>query len=411
MKQVYTENGKTFWRFKVSYGSESKKTRVFRKKSGLVFKDETEAEAFHQKLIREAAMASARREHQGFTWLQLVEKWDSHLAGNPSQKWSDSTRRDIYARLRNYTKPMHQKFSSKLAQVDVEECLEVAEIYGASFKVRRAILRSIDTVYKWAMNKRYILNAEHSICRDVVLEPKSKDSLGEKEPLILTKEEIKILLRTAKEVNHPWYPIWFFALYTGMRAGEIEALRKQKIDLVSPEEARTLDKKPDGVIKDYGKIRVQKSWNKTLNKNGPTKARWWRTVPVNSQMYWFLQEYLQSDFGSDEDGSRVFPLFSELRRSEQAKVIRDFCKTQGLKEITFHTFRACFATQMFQAGMDIATVMKIGGWKHIKTLMIYVRLAGVDEAGKTQALNFGDFKRQESFSDENSSNVISLFGS
>jgi len=32
--------------------------------------------------------------------------------------------------------------------------------------------------------------------------------------------------------------------------------------------------------------------------------------------------------------------------------------------------------------------MKIGGWKDYKTMMIYVRLAGIEEAGATQGLKF-----------------------
>lgn len=411
MKEKYIKNGQVFWKFRVSYGSLVNNTRVHRKRSGLKFDSEEKAEAFHQKLIMEAAMESARKETQGLTWLELVEKWDSHLSANPSSKWSESTRRDIYARLRNHTRYLHPKDASSLTQGDVEHCLELALIHEKTLKTRKSILRAIDTVYKWAMNKKYILGKDFSICRDVVLSDEDQGRKEEKEPLILTKEEIKLFLQKAKELNHPWFPIWFFALYTGMRAGEIEAIRKQKIDLVTPEEARLLDDKPKGLLKNYGKIRVEKSWKKSLDGNGPTKGKWWRTVPVNSKMYWFLHEYLQNDFGSDEDGERVFPLFSELRRSEQAKVIRDFCKTHGLKEITFHTLRACFATQMFQAGMDLATVMKIGGWKHIKTLMIYVRLAGVDEAGKTETLDFGSFKKTPAYDETHADNVIELFGS
>lgn len=33
-------------------------------------------------------------------------------------------------------------------------------------------------------------------------------------------------------------------------------------------------------------------------------------------------------------------------------------------------------------------VMKIGGWKDIKTMQIYLRLAGVDEKGATDGLRY-----------------------
>ena len=52
------------------------------------------------------------------------------------------------------------------------------------------------------------------------------------------------------------------------------------------------------------------------------------------------------------------------------------------------TLRACFATQLLTSGVDMAKVMKIGGRKDIKTMQIYMRLAGVDERGATDGLRF-----------------------
>ncbi|MBL7687155.1 MAG: site-specific integrase [Bdellovibrionaceae bacterium] len=43
--------------------------------------------------------------------------------------------------------------------------------------------------------------------------------------------------------------------------------------------------------------------------------------------------------------------------------------------------RATFATLLLQKGLEPIKVMKLGGWKTLKTMMIYVRKAGVDVAG------------------------------
>ena len=294
-------------------------------------------------------------------------------------------------------------------QADVEDCLRLAELSGASHNVRKEIRRSIDAVYKWGMSQKYILGKEMSPCQNVEVEATPEDD-AEKIPLIMTKDEINSFLNKALEVNHPWCPIWFFALHTGMRTSEINALRKQKIELVPLGKALELDQLPDGVKKNYGRIRVHLSWDKRLGRNGPTKGRWWRTVPVNSRLYWFLSEQLKSAaYGSDQDGERVFPRITTWDRGEQAKVIKEFCQTYGLKEVTFHTLRACFATQMFESGVDITSVMKIGGWKDVKTVMIYVRLAGVDEVGKTEGLAFGNLPpAQEQVA--SMGNVVNLFG-
>jgi len=145
-----------------------------------------------------------------------------------------------------------------------------------------------------------------------------------------------------------------------------------------------------------------------LKSYGELKARYWRTVPLNSRLYWFLVDYLEkNNFGSDEFGQRVFPILADLKRGHQAKVLRAFCTANGLTPIKFHTLRACFATHLLAAGVPEAKVMKIGGWRDRDTMMIYVRMAGIDEAGATEALDLRP--REEIFPETRVSNVVNLF--
>ena len=50
------------------------------------------------------------------------------------------------------------------------------------------------------------------------------DKGEEKAPDIFTLEEIRKFLTAAKALKHHWYPIWAFAILTGMRSGELHAL-------------------------------------------------------------------------------------------------------------------------------------------------------------------------------------------
>lgn len=48
--------------------------------------------------------------------------------------------------------------------------------------------------------------------------------------------------------------------------------------------------------------------------------------------------------------------------------------------------RACFAAHLIDPEVEPVKVMKICGWKDLKTLTIYLRLAGVDEKGVVEGL-------------------------
>lgn len=64
-------------------------------------------------------------------------------------------------------------------------------------------------------------------------------------------------------------------------------------------------------------------------------------------------------------------------KGEQARELRKFLSFIGLPEIRFHDLRATWATLLLSKGVPTIQVMALGGWKEIKTLNHYVRLAGV----------------------------------
>lgn len=133
-------------------------------------------------------------------------------------------------------------------------------------------------------------------------------------------------------------------------------------------------------------IRHRRSWNNRLKQVGPTKAGYWRNVPVSSEFYWFLINELKVMEKNQND--YLLPRFSDWNKGEQARVLRAFCIGNRLPSIKFHTLRACFATQLISSGIPATVVMKICGWRDLKTMQRYIRLAGIDEAGATEILRF-----------------------
>jgi integrase len=109
-------------------------------------------------------------------------------------------------------------------------------------------------------------------------------------------------------------------------------------------------------------------------------------VPVSSDFYWFLVHDLKTEVMAPDQP--LLPAFSDWRLGLQAVILRGFCQANSIPSIKFHTLRACFATQLIASGIPATVVMKICGWKDMKTMQRYIRLAGIDEGGATERLKF-----------------------
>lgn len=260
---------------------------------------------------------------------------------------------DYEAALRNWTKEWLERPACDLSKCDGRDVFRLAESAGA--------------------NQSPVFGLEIDKDRE------------EKKPEILSIEEIRTLLRKAQEQSHPWYPIWVGAVLTGCRSGELHQLRRCDLEIISREQAIEQDSKPFDKRR-YGLLRVRRSWNTRFKQAGPTKAGYWRTVPVSSEFYWLLVHDLKVEEKKDED--LLFPRHWEWDKGEQAKILRAFCEANRLPSVKFHTLRACFATQLISTGIPATVVMKICGWRDLKTMQRYIRLAGIDEAGATECLRF-----------------------
>ncbi|MFP5385127.1 MAG: site-specific integrase [Bacteriovoracia bacterium] len=155
------------------------------------------------------------------------------------------------------------------------------------------------------------------------------------------------------------------ALLTGMRSGELMALKWSDIDL------------------DTKLIHVRRQVNKR-NGEGPTKGRKKRSVPINSELLTFLKLYRLTRGGEE----RVQPWLRQRRNGEQAEVTRDFLSSLGLKKAKLHDLRSTFITNLLSQGVSLATVMQIVGHERLNTTDGYLRDAGIEVMGGTDKLSF-----------------------
>lgn len=376
----YENDGVKLWRVYIDLRSKKNpRVRVQKRINGL--KTEKEAIAEDKKLFRELTEKLIKEESKGITWEEVIDRWVRQQELYPTRKLSKSTIMDYEASLRNYTTPWLKKSAQELNRADGREILIKAEELGRSARFRRGLKYTINMIYTWGIEERFICGVQQSPVAGIDIDPDRE----EKKPDILTILEIRELLKKAKEQKHDWYPVWVGAILTGCRSGELHQLKKSDLEIVTREQAFIEDQKPFDKRR-YGFLRVRRSWNTRLKETGPTKSGYWRTVPVSSEFYWFLIHDLKIEYKTSDEF--LFNRAWEWDKGEQARLLRAFCIANNLPSIKFHALRACFATQLITAGIPATIVMKICGWRDLKTMQRYIRLAGVDESGATEVLRF-----------------------
>lgn len=245
----------------------------------------------------------------------------------------------------------------KITKFDIHEIL-YEKVVGerVTDHTRKFTLKIIKRIFQMAVDHGKV---DRNPCQGMVIK------VPETEQKVLTNAEVEKLLFEAKVADHRFYPIWILALFTGMRSGELYALKWSSVDF----EALT--------------ISVSKSWN---SKNGftPTKNQKSRVVPISDELLVFLKE-LKLKSGDDEF---VLPHLNEWSRGDAAYVLKDFCKTLGITQIRFHDLRATFITNLLARGESLARVMAIVGHSDIETTNVYVRKAGIELSGGTEKLGY-----------------------
>ncbi len=160
----------------------------------------------------------------------------------------------------------------------------------------------------------------------------------------------------AVERHYPqWSALFHVALRTGMRRGEIFALRWADVDLVT----RT--------------IRVEHSVYRGRLDTPKSGRR--RVAPMTGALTQRLRDHrartmLRSDFlFPGEDGGLT------QHQDHVDRPLRGALKRAGLRRIRFHDLRHSFASQLVSAGRSLKEVQELLGHRDLQATMVYAHLA------------------------------------
>jgi integrase len=354
-----SKKNKKFFKICVVRKSLADSNLVVRKRA---FGFETMADALkaEKRLNLLAEREMVENESKCCLWETLLEEWEASANKGDifSRQLNSQTIRDYAFVVRSYTSDW---LKLRVDEIDKSKAWLVLEKVECDISVsrRKRVRTAIDAIFSWGYLSGKI-KGSHSIPTEGY---KSHRKDEDKIPEILTLSEIRTLLSYAKTLDHPWYPIWALALMTGMRSGELYALEWSSVDF----ESRA--------------IYCHRNWTNRTGF-GPTKGRYWRTIPMSDELVTFMKEQKLAQ-GNEASVLHRYNLWS---KGQQAQILREFCVGSGITSVKFHTLRACFATQLIKDGIAPAVVMKIAGWKDLKTMQRYIRLAGIEVKGATNGL-------------------------
>lgn len=262
-----------------------------------------------------------------------------------------STLGDYESYLRVHLTPFFAELPlDRIGVSDVEDYVAEKLADGKSPKTVRNHLALLGSLFAFAEKKGW---SRGNPCAHV---DKPGEPPGDADIRFLTDEELEALLRAVpdKGIGSLDRVLYLAAAMTGMRQGELLALRWRDVDWTS------------------ARVRVRRNYVRG-EFGSPKSKRSSRSVPLADRMAADLEHLFQrSAFQSDDD--LVFGNPQTGRPLARRAVLKRFkanLSRARVREVRFHDLRHTFGTRMAQAGVPARTLQKWMGHRDAKTTAIY----------------------------------------
>ena len=254
---------------------------------------------------------------------------------------------------------------------------------GKSEKCLKYLHKAIKPAIKYAKKLHYV---SYDFTEDITL-PKIKDKNNKIKAF--TKEEQKKFLEVIQ--NHKYRMLFTLALGTGLRMGEITALKWQDINF----KQGTLN-----VVRAVSDTYIPNRLGLNISKDritAPKTETSIRIITIPDIILKELQEYKKEqdihkekykEIYDDKDyvfadsiGNYILP--NTLRKSF-SKVLKD----NNIRHISFHGLRHTYATRLFEKGVSLKIIQKLLGHSSLEiTADIYTHIIEGEKISAVQKLN------------------------
>lgn len=167
-------------------------------------------------------------------------------------------------------------------------------------------------------------------------------------PVVLSKEEIKSLIETTRNLKHR--AILAIIYSAGLRISEVISLQPSDIDS---------DRRQVRVLGKGNKYRYTLLSGNTLDM---------------LRMYWRAYRPVRYLFEGQKQGQPI-------SRETIQRVFKQSCKTAGIKkQATVHSLRHSFATHLLENGVNLKIIQSLLGHSSLRTTSIYLHVTRFDPA-------------------------------
>lgn len=311
----------------------------------------------------------------------------SELADEWFEQYKNTVRESTYvAQKLAYKKHILPLFGNlKISRISIPYCQKQVNHWYSYYKKYSNLIGLTSSVFKYALSLRLI----RSNPMDAVIRPKRKKRIDEERysAPYYEKEELLEFLEIAKNYPDPIYPIFRILAFTGLRKGELLALRWKDIDF----EKRTLSVKQTLATCDKWEIKFQV----------PKTEKSLRTISIDSETLqvikrWQLRQkeyFLKMGIKPTKNGEQLLfvseenkPLYLDYVNHNLKIIIKE----NSLKRITPHGFRHTHCSLLFESGASLKEVQVRLGHTDIKTTMdIYTHVT--KKQTEETANRFADF--------------------
>lgn len=284
--------------------------------------------------------------------------------------------------LKNHILPLFGQL--RISKISIPYCQKQVNHWFSYYKKFSNLIGMTTSIFQYAISLRLIRRNP----MEGVIRPKRQKSIDEEKYVapFYSKEELLHFLQITKKYPDPLYPMFHILAFTGLRKGELLALRWKDIDFKR------------GTLSVKQTLTTVEDWK--LDFQTPKTEKSLRTISIDNETLRILRQWIlkQKSFflktGRQPDGNNEQLLFAtednqpyylDFLNHNLKKILQE----NKLNYITVHGFRHTHCSLLFESGASIKEVQVRLGHTDVRTTMdIYTHIS---EQKKRR--NGGSFRR------------------